>query len=295
MDLDTRITLLGFKAFNFLYDISAFVGSTLRQGISDFSAYMAGRYNIWHFLEGDVGPLPDSVVHNRSIANIKWTYDVSSYKLTHNHTIGLQVTSEHPWLTAAIRIGNIEYDMDNFIRHFKWISTTNIYPSKKLILNAWSIHSGIWLSNNDNPIMRVITHDGDQVDISIFDNDNTSWHRLLIGGTNSETDSSEVESSSDESSSDESSYEESSSDGSSYEESSSEESSSDESGSENETNSSTNSTSNAQIDRLTISDNNDISNTMIFNDLININPSPILQATSTNHSRIESDNLELIS
>ena len=268
MNLDTRITLLGLRAFNFLYDIGTFIGKLALQGISDFSAYMAGRYNIWHFLEGDVGPLPDSVVHNRSIANIQWTYDVTSYKLTHNHNIGLQVTSEHPWLTAAIRMGNIEYDMDEFIRRFKWVSNINIYPSKKLLLYTWSIHSGIWLSREDNPILRVITHEGEQVDINIFDNDDDSWRRVLLGeesDSESESDTSGNEADSDTES--DSASEESDSDNS--EESGSEESSESEE-------------QNAANDTLPSSnDSNQMS----------IIPSPILQATPVDSSRLESGDI----
>jgi len=267
MNLDTRITLLGLRAFNFLYDIGTFVGKFALQSISDFSAYMAGRYSIWHFLEGDVGPLPDCVVHNRSIANIQWTYNMSTYKLTHNHNHGLQVTSENPWLTAAIRMGNIEYDMDEFIRNFKWVSNINIYPSKKLLLNVWSIHSGIWLSREDNPILRVITHEGEQVDINIYDNDDDSWQRLLLGedsDSESESDSSGHEADSDSSTESDSASEDSVSEESSDAESESE---------QQDTN---------MNDTLPSSnDTNDMS----------IVPSPILQATPTDRSRLESGDI----
>lgn len=265
MDLDTRITYLGLRAFNFLYDVAAFAGSTVKQGLSDFGAYMAGRYNIWYFLQGEIGPLPDSVVHNRSLANVEWTYNVEKYTLTHNHTIGLQVTSEHPWLTAAIRMGNIEYDMDEFIRNFKWVSNININPSKKLLLYSWSIHSGIWLSESDNPILRVITHEGEQVDIPIFDENDDEWNRLLLGEeeTESETETdSGNEAGSDESGSEEAEYE--------YE-SESEESDSEE---------------NDQNDTLPSSSNSESE--------MNIEASPILQATPDERSRIGSDTIDLV-
>jgi hypothetical protein len=188
MDLDTRITYMGLRAFNFLYDVGKFIGKITYQSLSDFSSYMGGRYNQWLFLEGDIGPLPDSVIKNRSITNIVWFYDVSKFKLTHSHNIGLQVTSTHPFLTASIRVGNIEYDMDEFINNFKWISNATVYPTCRLMLHAWSIHSGIWLSRNDNPILRVITHEGEQVDITIFGDNDTIWHRVLLG-TESDSDS----------------------------------------------------------------------------------------------------------
>ena len=267
MNLDDRITFIGLKAFNFLYDVGVLVGCAVKQGLSDFSAYMAGRYNIWHFLEGEMGPLPDSVVHNRSIANIQWTYDVTSYKLTHNHNVGLQVTSEHPWLTAAILVGNFEYDMDEFIRSFKWVSNVNIYPSKKLLLYAWSIHSGIWLSRDDNPILRVITYNGDQVDINIYENNDDSWRRLLVGeesdSDNSTTSGNEADSESDNSESESDDSEESGSDDSSEPD------------------------SDDAADTLPSS--NDTSN-VIPND-INFVPSPILQATPGNTTRVESGEL----
>lgn len=181
MDLDTRITYMGLRAFNFLYDIGKFIAKVTFQSLSDFSSYMGGRYNQWLFLEGDIGPLPDSVIKNRSITNIVWFYDVSKFKLTHNHNQGLQVTSTHPFLTASICVGNIEYDMDEFINNFKWISNAAVYPTCKLMLYAWSIHSGIWLSSDDNPILRVITHEGEQVDIPIFGDNDTIWRRILLG------------------------------------------------------------------------------------------------------------------
>jgi hypothetical protein len=273
MNLDDRITYIGLRAFNFLYDVGAICLNGIKQGLSDFSAYMAGRYNIWHFLEGEIGPLPDSVVHNRSIANIQWTYDVTSYKLTHNHNVGLQVTSEHPWLTAAIRMGNFEYDMDEFIRRFKWVSNVNIYPSRKLLLYTWSIHSGIWLSRDDNPILRVITYSGDQVDINIYDNNDDSWRRLLVG-EESDSDNSTVSGNEDDSES------ESESDDSESESDDSEESGSDDSSEPD---------SDDAADTLPSSNDHNTSD-VIPND-INYIPSPILQAMPGDTTRIESGEL----
>ncbi len=180
MNLDARITYLGLRAFNFCYDAGAFIGNAVKQGLYDFSAYLGGRYNEWHFLEGEIGPLPDSVVRNRSIANIEWTYNTATHTLTHSHPRGLQTISSHPWLTASIRFGNIEYDADEFITKFQWTSYANIVPSRKVILYAWSIHTGIWFSERDNPILRVITFEGEQVDIPIF-GESDDWERLIYG------------------------------------------------------------------------------------------------------------------
>jgi hypothetical protein len=267
MDIETRMTYMGLRAFNFLYNVGSIIGSSVVKGVNDFGAYMAGRYNIWHFLAGELGPLPDSVVNNRSIANIEWSYNVSNYTLTHNHTVGLQVTSENPWLTAAIRMGNIEYDMDEFIRHFKWVSNIRIHPSRRLLLYTWSIHSGIWLSESDNPILRVITHEGEQVDIAIFGDDDDEWERLLVGDEESESE--DESDSGNEAGSDEAETEESESE-------------------ESEANQHDALDTNVN-DTLPSSDEEDESSTDM-----NIEASPILQATPNESSRIESDTIDLV-
>ena len=188
MDIDTRIIYFGIRAFNFCYDTGLFLKNALKQGLSDFSAYIGGRHNEWHFLEGEVGPLPDSVVKNRSIANIEWSYNTNNYTLYMNtFPRNLRIITSHLWLTGSILIGNTEYDANDFIARLQWISNSTFLPSRKVILCAWSIHSGIWVSQRDNPILRVITINGDQIDIPIFGEYN-GW-RGLITGDNSDSDS----------------------------------------------------------------------------------------------------------
>jgi hypothetical protein len=190
MDLDTRIIYFGIRAFNFCYDKGLFLKNAIKQGLSDLSAYIGGRYNEWHFLEGEVGPLPDSVVKNRSISNIEWSYNTNNYTLyMYARPSNLRIITSHLWLTASFRVGNIEYDANDFITRFQYISNTTFLPSRKVILCAWSIHSGIWFNQRDNPILRVITINGDQIDIPIFGEYN-EWRRLITGdGSDSDNES----------------------------------------------------------------------------------------------------------
>ena len=187
MSIDDRLTYMGLRAFNFLYDTAVFLKTATKQGLSDFSAYMGGRYAIWHFLDNAIGPLPDSIVKNRN--HIVWSYN-SDRNILHHHQSVENTYRGVSWLAATISCNGDEYDISNFARSFFYSAPEEFMPNRSLFLTCWSLNSGIWFTPNDNPQLQIVDDNGDEHTIYLFDRSSASidhWCSLL--GFNDETDS----------------------------------------------------------------------------------------------------------
>lgn len=190
MSIDDRLTYMGLKAFNFLYDTVVFLKYATKQGLADFSAYMGGRYAFWHFLDNAVGPLPDSIVKTRN--NIVWSYNTDR-NILHHHQSEDNIYRGVSWLAAMITCNGIDYDISNFSRSFFYSAPEQFMPNMRLFMMCWSLNSGIWFTPNDNPQLQIVDENGEEQSIYLFDRSNTAaehWSALLGSSSDTDTDNS---------------------------------------------------------------------------------------------------------
>lgn len=186
--IDHAISFFALRAFNFLYDTVDLAWTGAKQTTKDVMAYLGGRHNIWHFLEGSVGPLPDSAVSSESPATPVWSYRMDTNCLRHKDS---GAWFDLFWLSASILVGGREYFMDDMIRNFTYIARGDVRPTPRTIMNVWSIRSGIWFAERERPVMRIIDRDGELHEIGVFGQvDLDRWERILDNDETSSDDSS---------------------------------------------------------------------------------------------------------
>ena len=185
--IDHTISFFALRAFNFLYDTVDLAWTGTKQTTKDVMAYLGGRHNVWHFLEGSVGPLPDSAVSSESHATPVWSYRLDTNCLRHKDS---GAWFDLFWLSASILVGGREYFMDDMIRNFTYIARGDVRPTPKTIMNVWSIRSGIWFAEGDRPVMRIIDRNGELHEIGVFGRLNLDrWERILDNDETSSEDS----------------------------------------------------------------------------------------------------------
>jgi hypothetical protein len=183
MSIDERLTYMGLRAFNFLYDSIVFLAKGTVQGLSDFSSYMAGRYDEWHFLNNSVGPIPSSALNSQYITNSTWKYNARHNIIVH-HSASNYVINRLPWLSAVITADGVEHDITEFSRSFGFCADNGYMPNARLFMNCWSITSGFWYSSSNTPVIRIIDGNANEVTISVFDrSERTSdmWQSVVSG------------------------------------------------------------------------------------------------------------------
>ena len=186
--IDHAISFFALRAFNFLYDTVDLAWTGAKQTTKDMMAYLGGRHNIWHFLEGSVGPLPDSAVSSESPAAPVWSYRMDTNCLRHKDS---GAWFDLFWLSASILVGGREYFMDDMIRNFNYIARGDVRPTPRTIMNVWSIRSGIWFAERERPVMRIIDRDGELHEVEVFGQvDLDRWERILDNDETSSDDSS---------------------------------------------------------------------------------------------------------
>jgi hypothetical protein len=183
MSIDERLTYMGLRAFNFLHDSIVFLAKGTAQGLSDFSSYMAGRYDEWHFLNNSIGPIPSSALNKQYSSNSTWKYNVKCNNITY-HTTTSNVINRLPWLSAMIIADGVEHDISEFSRSFGFCADAGYMPNARLFMNCWSITSGFWYSSSNAPVIRIIDGNANEVTISVFDRSERTrdmWQSVVSG------------------------------------------------------------------------------------------------------------------
>lgn len=194
--IDHAISFFALRTFNFLYDTVDTAWSGAKQTTKDVMAYLGGRHNIWHFLNGGIGPLPASAVSHESHIRPIWSYRTDTNCLRHKDS---GAWFELFWLSASILVGGREYMLDDFIRNFTYIARGRVRPTPKTIMYVWSIRSGIWFGESERPVMRIIDSGGELHEVDVFGPfDGDRWERILDNDDTSSEESMDVSSDSEE-------------------------------------------------------------------------------------------------
>lgn len=174
-NIDTNITYYSMRLFNALYDITTGLYATGKTVMKDMYDYMTGKHNTWYFLNDRAGPLPAAVVSDNT--GVEWVYHLPTNTLAHNSPTTFVYNIF--WLSAELTARSTRYSLDDFIHSLSYKAPADIYPTPKLLMNMWSLHSGIWLSAADTPVLHIITSEGDEVSIDITNYTRQTWYRLL--------------------------------------------------------------------------------------------------------------------
>ena len=194
--IDHAISFFALRAFNFLYDTVDTAWTGAKQTTKDVMAYLGGRHNIWHFLDGGIGPLPASAVSHESHIQPVWSYRMDTNCLRHKDS---GAWFELFWLSASILVGGREYMLDDFIRNFTYIARGRVRPTPKTIMYVWSIRSGIWFGESERPVMRIIDSSGELHEVDVFGPfDGDRWERILDNDDTSSEESMDVSSDSED-------------------------------------------------------------------------------------------------
>jgi hypothetical protein len=168
--------------------------------------WLSGSSKTWVFMRDNIGPFPSSAVKNyKNNSNVTWHFDLSETGLTYvdpnfdneeaNNENVIIEPQQLPWLSAKIVYKDGEYEIDDFTSEFNYVSPRGVKPTPKLILNCWSIWSGIWLMPSQDARFEIINHDGEEESFFIHSRPSTEvdrWSELF------EVDTSEVESEGEE-------------------------------------------------------------------------------------------------
>jgi hypothetical protein len=158
-----------------------------------FVHWLSGSSKTWVFMRDNIGPFPSSAVHNyQTNSNVTWHFDVADAGLTfvdpnfdneeeNNENVIIE-PNQLPWLSAKIVYDKGEYEIDEFTSEFNYVAPSGVKPTPKLILNCWSIWSGIWLMPGQDARFEIINHDGEEESFFIHSRPSTEvdrWSELF--------------------------------------------------------------------------------------------------------------------
>lgn len=153
-----------------------------------FVHWLSGSSGRWVFMRDNIGPFPSSAVYDYRInSNVTWHFDVADVGLTfvdpnfdndeeNNENVIIE-PNQLPWLSAKIVYKGGEYEIDDFTSEFNYVSPRGVKPTPKLILNCWSIWSGIWLMPGQDARFEIINHDGEEESFFIYSRPSTEVDR----------------------------------------------------------------------------------------------------------------------
>jgi hypothetical protein len=170
--------------------------------------WLSGSSRTWVFMRDNIGPFPSSAVNDyKNNSNVTWHFDLSEMGLTYvDPNFDNDNENEHPenviiepqqlpWLSAKIVYNDVEYDIDTFNSEFNFVAPRGVKPTPKLILNCWSIWSGIWLMPGHDARFEIINHEGEEESFFIYSRPSTEvdrWSDLFeLDNSSSEAESDE--------------------------------------------------------------------------------------------------------
>lgn len=148
---------------SFIWDIISRVGKNLLKSVkTDTYVFFDKNYTPYH--------TSDFKICGPGIAPLAWNYSSDNRTFTTPNLNEDGIVLHHlPFLAAQIKYGDlILYDITDFVGRVKCFSQRNVTPSPELIVAAWSLESGIVVSQTGLIQLSIITDEGDSKNIPLY-------------------------------------------------------------------------------------------------------------------------------
>lgn len=173
------------STFNVAHDTYSHIKNSISHACDVYFNYVSDSFNTWYFIT-DI----DFPVQNIYCSNLyevaQWQYNRTGNILKYirgnvdKYIIGLPFVS----IDISVKDGRT-FSMDSILEKFMYTTDGIHIPSPLLLMNIWSVHSRILLTSEDNPIMTVITMNGDIETFKVFveegddDHDPHAWSEIF--------------------------------------------------------------------------------------------------------------------
>lgn len=194
------------SVLSWLYDIFNYIALINYRILGSIVDEFSTIGNLWVFIDNESKPLPYKVF-NEHPCHVKWFYNKnvnSLYESINNISdrvspSQLNYTDEIlcrklPWIMSVLshyevdpsdnEIIRQEYYLDDWVSTFFMTVYDNILIPPNILINCWSLNSGVWFSGNQKWRLQIINRDGDSVTFdninsTFSDNDMLKWRKCL--------------------------------------------------------------------------------------------------------------------
>ena len=173
--------MLGYRSFIFIKFMTLWNNTYLlfnnttnryKNIIEHIKNYYYGYHDTWLFMDGHTFPLSLNSVHNK--INASWMYD--NYDNTLMYVPNCDTKCSISWLSTQIKIGDEDYNIDNFIEQLTIYTDTP--PSLSIIFMSWCAYTKNWFSTDIE--FHIIDNTGADVILSIYDELYIANNKLYI-------------------------------------------------------------------------------------------------------------------
>lgn len=189
------------STFNVVHDTYIHIKDSVSHAYDIYTNYISNSFNTWYFISDMDYPL--QAIYCSNLYEIsQWQYNRSGNILSYirgdsdKYIVGLPFVS----IDISTNDGRT-FHMDSILEKFMYTTDGVHIPTPQLLMNIWSVHSRILLTEEDKPVMTVITIHGDIETFPVFaeegdDIDPFAWSEIFRENFEFETnDSSECDNS----------------------------------------------------------------------------------------------------
>lgn len=162
--------------FNVVHDTYTYVKESVSHTYDVYMNYVSDSFNTWYFVTDMDYPV--QTIYCRNLYEVaQWQYNRTGNVLKYirgdsdKYIVGLPFVS----IDISTNDGR-SFSMDSIIERFIYTTDGLHIPTPQLLMNIWSVHSRILLTPEDNPIMTVVTVNGDIETFSVFVEDGGENH-----------------------------------------------------------------------------------------------------------------------
>ncbi len=164
------------STFNTMHDIYTYIKESVSHTYDVYMNYVSDSFNTWYFVTDMDYPV--QTIYCRNLYEVaQWQYNRTGNILKYirgdsdKYIVGLPFVS----IDISTNDGR-SFNMDSIIERFMYTTDGLHIPTPQLLINIWSVHSNILLTPKDNPIMTVITVNGDIETFTVFVEDGVENH-----------------------------------------------------------------------------------------------------------------------